>query len=279
MSRFLAEHRAFWASALREWRTLRRYRGATAGALFWPVLGPAVYVAQAYGFAGGDPRAMEAFTARAGTGEIAGFIYVGWSAYVWLSIVLWGPGTALRTEQVRGSLEAVFLTPSSRLVVIFGPAAAHLVSALFMYVVVGVALTLGFGVTIEPARALRALAVIAIAVPALYGLGALFAAAVLRLGEVGGTVQLVRGVFTVFCGMTFPIVVLPEWARAVALTLPPTYLIADVRAVLLAGADLVDLGPDLLVLLALGLLLCLLAVLVFGWTERYARRGGTLAQY
>lgn len=279
MSRVLANHRAFWASAMREWRTLRRYRGAMAGVFFWPVLGPAVYVAQAFGFAGSDPRAMESFTARAGTADIAGFIYVGWSAYVWLSIVLWGPGTALRTEQVRGSLEAVFLTPSSRLVILFGPAAAHVLAALLMYLVVGTALTLGFGVRIEPAQALRALAVIAIAIPSLYGLGALFAAAVLRLGEVGGTVQLVRGVFTVFCGMTFPIVVLPEWARAVALALPPTYLIADMRAVLLAGADLVELIPDLVVLLALGLVLCLLAVLVFGWTERYARRGGTLAQY
>jgi ABC-2 type transport system permease protein len=110
-------------------------------------------------------------------------------------------------------------------------------------------------------------------------LGALFAAVVLRFGEVSALVQGVRGLFTVFCGMSFPIVVLPEWGRAVALALPPTYLIADLREVLLSGAGLVELIPDLAVLLALGLALCALAVVAFRRTERHARRGGSLAQY
>ena len=85
-------------------------------------------------------------------------------------------------------------------------------------------------------------------------------------------VQAVRGVFPVFCGMSFPIVVLPEWGRAIALALPPTYLIADLRQVLLAGANLAGLLNDLAILLALGLLVCGLAVVAFRRTERYARR-------
>jgi ABC-2 type transport system permease protein len=222
---------------------------------------------------------VDAFASRTGTVEIAAFLYVGWAAYMWLSIVLWGPGTLLRTEQIRGSLEAVFLTPSSRVVVLFGPAAAHLIPAMLMYVIVGATLYLVFGVTVEPVDAVRALVVIAFAVPALYGLGALFSAAVLRLGEVLGAVQMVRGLFTVFCGMTFPVVVLPDWARAVAELLPPTYLIAGVRSALLAGADLAELGSGLVALLALGGALCAVAVVAFRWTEAYARRGGALAQY
>jgi ABC-2 type transport system permease protein len=102
---------------------------------------------------------------------------------------------------------------------------------------------------------------------------------VLRFGEVGALVQTVRGIFTVFCGMTFPIVILPEWARAVALALPPTYLIGDLRKVLLAGSDLASLIPELVILAALGLGLCGMAVVAFRRTERYARRGGSLAQY
>jgi ABC-2 type transport system permease protein len=79
--------------------------------------------------------------------------------------------------------------------------------------------------------------------------------------------------------MSFPIVVLPEWGRAVALALPPTYLIADLRQVLLAGSGLAEIVPDLAILLALGILLCALAVVAFRRTERYARRGGSLAAY
>jgi ABC-2 type transport system permease protein len=271
--------RAFGAAALKEWRLLRRYPSLFVGFLFWPIALPLAYVFQARGFAGDSQAALDAFAQRAGTSEVAGFLFLGWAAYMWISMVLWGPGTALRTEQVRGSLEALFLTPVSRLVILFGPVASQVVWAVWMFSIVAATMTLVFGVELAVASALRALAVILIAVPALYGLGALFAAVVLRFGEVSALVQGVRGLFTVFCGMSFPIVVLPEWGRAVALALPPTYLIADLREVLLSGAGLVELIPDLAVLLALGLALCALAVVAFRRTERHARRGGSLAQY
>jgi ABC-2 type transport system permease protein len=271
--------RAFGAAAMKEWRLLRRYPGRFLGFLFWPIALPLAYVYQAQGYAGGSQAAVNAFAQRAGTAEIAGFLFLGWAAYMWISMILWGPGTALREEQVRGSLEALFMTPVSRLVILFGPVVSQLVWALWMFAVVGGALTLLFGLAISPLAALRAIGVVLVAVPALYGLGALFAAVVLRFGEVGALVQVVRGLFTVFCGMTFPIVILPEWARAVALALPPTYLIDELRSVLLTGSNLASLAPGLVMLLALGIGLSGFAIVAFRRTERFARRGGSLAQY
>ena len=271
--------RAFAAAGLKEFRILRRYPTLFLGFLFWPIVLPVAYVLQARGFAGTSQAAVDAFAARAGTADIVGFLFLGFAAYMWISMILWGPGTALRTEQVRGSLEALFLTPASRLVILFGPAFSQIVWALYMFGLVGLALVFLFGVPIGFAEALRALVVIGVSVPALYGLGALFASVVLRFGEVSALVQTVRGVFTVFCGMTYPIIVLPEWGRAVALALPPTYLIGGLRSVLLAEADLVALIPELAITLALGLFLCGAAVVAFRRTERFARRGGSLAQY
>lgn len=279
MSSAIADLRALGAAGLKEWRLLRRYPSLFIGFLFWPIALPLAYVLQAQGFAGDSAAAREAFASRAGTTEVAGFLFLGWAAYMWISMILWGPGTALRTDQIRGTLEAVFMTPASRLVVIFGPVVSQVVWALWMFAIVGTVLIVFFGVPIGPAEGLRALGVILLAVPALYGLGALFAAVVLRFGEVHAMVQGVRGVFTVLCGMSFPIVILPDWARTVALTLPPTYLIADLRNVLLSGANLVELIPDLAILLGLGIGLCVVAVIAFRRTERHARRGGSLATY
>jgi ABC-2 type transport system permease protein len=279
MTSALADLRALGAAGLKEWRLLRRYPSMFIGFLFWPIALPISYVLQAQGFAGTSQAAQDAFASRAGTTHVAGFLFLGWAAYMWISMILWGPGTALRTDQIRGTLEAVFMTPASRLVVIFGPVVSQVVWAIWMFSIVGVVLTVFFGLPIGLAEAGRALAVILVAVPALYGLGALFAAVVLRFGEVHAMVQGVRGVFTVLCGMSFPLVVLPEWARTVALTLPPTYLIADLRNVLLSGASLVEQLPDLAILSGLGLVLCGAAVVAFRRTERHARRGGSLAQY
>ena len=274
-----ADARAFWAATRKEWRTLRRYPGSFLGFIFWPIALPLAFVFQAEAFSGGRSDTMAAFADRTGTHEVAGFLFVGWATYMWLSIILLGPGTSLRTEQVRGSLEAIFLTPVSRLVVLFGPAVSQIVWAIWIFVVVGVALWLGFGVVIGPAEALRALTVILVGVPALYAIGALFAAVVLRFGEVSALVQGVRGLFTALCGMSFPIVVLPEWARTVALTLPPTYLIGDLRQVLLTGAEVGQVIGDLAILAGMGVVLAILAVIAFRRTEQYARRGGRQAQY
>lgn len=274
----LADLRALLAAGMKEWRVLRRYPSLFIGFLFWPIALPLSYVFQANAYSGTD-ASVAAFTERAGTADVAGFLFLGWAAYMWISMILWGPGTALRTDQIRGTLEAVFMTPASRLAIIFGPVVSQVVWALWMFLVVGVVLVVGFGTQIGLDEALRAIAIILVAVPALYGLGALFAALVLRFGEVHALVQGVRGVFTVLCGMSFPIIVLPELARSVALALPPTYLIADLRAVLLNGAGLVELVPDLAILFGIGALLCVAAIVAFDRTERFARRGGSLAQY
>jgi len=274
-----ADLRAFGAAGMKEWRLLRRYPSLFIGFLFWPIALPLAYVFQADAYSGGEPAAVDAFAQRAGTAEVAGFLFLGWAAYMWISMILWGPGTALRTEQVRGSLEALFMTPVSRLVILFGPVVSQIAWAVWMFLVVGGVLFFFFRVPIGPLEALRALGVILVAVPALYGLGALFAAVVLRFGEVSAMVQTVRGVFTVFCGMTFPIIILPIWARTVALSLPPTYLIGDLRAVLLKGSDFISLIPELAILGAMGVALCGFAIVAFRRTERFARRGGSLAQY
>lgn len=275
----LADARAFWAATRKEWRILRRYPGSLLSFIFWPIALPLAYVFQAEAFSGGREDTMAAFTIRTGTNEVAGFLFVGWATYMWLSIILWGPGTSLRTEQIRGSLEAIFLTPASRLVVLFGPVVSQLVWAIWIFVVVGIALWIGFGVAIGPFEALRALAVIVVGVPALYAIGALFATVVLRFGDASALVQAVRGVFTALCGMSFPIVVLPDWAQTIALSLPPTYLIADLRAVLLEGVALARLLGDLGILAMMGVVLAILAIVAFRRTELHARRGGRLAQY
>jgi ABC-2 type transport system permease protein len=279
MSVLVADLRAFVAAVRKELRTVRRYPTQWLGLIFWPVLLPAAYVLMGQAFSGSDPRSIAAFAERAGTAEVAGFVFVGFAMYMWLSTILWGPGTALRTEQMRGSLEAVFLTPSSRLVALFGPPAAALPTLLITFVVMGVAMWLLFGVALPLDGVLRSLVVVAFALPALYAIGALFAAGVLRFGEIGPIVQLVRGVLVLTCGITFPVLMLPDWAQMLAAVLPPTYIVQDIRAVLLRGLGLGDVAADIAVTVALSALLAALAIVTFRVLERSARRNGMLGRY
>jgi ABC-2 type transport system permease protein len=271
--------RAFGAAARMQLRRQRRYPTLFLGLLFWPVLLPASWVLMGHAYSGNDPQALAAFAARAGSADVAGFVFVGYAMYMWLSSLLWGAGTQLRQEQVRGSLEAVFLTPVSRLVPLFGPGVTNLLPMALTFGITFVALWVFFGVVPPLGAIAQAAIVVVLGIPALYAIGALFAATVLRFGEVGPIVQLIRGVFVLACGITFPVAMLPIWAQVGAWLLPPTYIVDDIRRIVLRGAGIADVWTSLALILAIALLTAALAVAVFRVMESSARRTGMLGRF
>ena len=279
MSLLAADVRAFGAAARKELRQQRRYPTLFLGLLFWPVMLPATWVLMGHAYSGNDPQALAAFAERAGSANVAGFVFVGYAMYMWLSALLWGAGTSLRQEQLRGSLEAVFLTPASRLVPLFGPGVATLLPMAATFVITFLALWLLFGVLPPFAAIAQAAVVLVLGVPSLYAIGALFAATVLRFGEVGPVVQLVRGLFVLACGITYPVAMLPVWAQVGAWLLPPTYIVDDIRRVVLRGAGLGDISSDLVLVLGIAALTAVLAVAMFRFLENSARRTGMLGRF
>ncbi len=280
MSLIAGDLRAFLASGLKELRILRRYPLNFVGGIFWAALLPAVYVLMGRAYSGGsDPRAVAAFAERSGTTEVAGFVFVGYAMYMWLSSVLWGPGTSLRREQIQGSLEATFVSPVSRLVPLFGPGVSALIPMLFSFLVTFVSLWLLFGFVPPLDSAIPVLVIVAVALPAMYAIGTLFAAGVLRYGEIGPVVQIVRGTFVLACGITFPVAMLPGWAQAGAAALPPTYIVSDIRAAVLQSVPVSALAGDLFITIALTIVISIMAIALFRVLEASARRSGMLGRY
>jgi ABC-2 type transport system permease protein len=117
------------------------------------------------------------------------------------------------------------------------------------------------------------------AMPAIYGLGFAFASLVMAAKEANMFVFLVRGLVMIFCGITYPLSVLPGWMQAVAAWLPPTYIIRGIRNAALNGADFNALLPDLVPLWLFGLGWLAAGYLAFVWMDRHARRTGALGQY
>ena len=92
-------------------------------------------------------------------------------------------------------------------------------------------------------------------------------------------VFLVRGIFMVFCGITYPLSVVPAWMKEVASFLPLTYAIQDIRAVVLANASFADIRTDLIKLTLFAIILPILGLSAFYFTERRSRQTGALGQY
>lgn len=271
---------SFAATVRKEWQVLIRYPGNLVTVVVMSVIVPASFVAQASGFSGGgDEDAVGAFAARSGTTQWAGFIYLGWAVYLWISMILWGPGSALRMERMQGSLEMVHLTPVSRFTVLFGPAVVEMVPAALLFGAIGGMLKFVFGVPLGFGQLLAGLLVVLASIPALFALGGLMAVVALRFRDAEGITEALRGVLGVVCGVTYPIAVLPGWVQPVSERLPPTQVLDLLREAVLRPSLPEGTGTRLLTLLVVGTALGAAAVLALGRALKSARLTGQMGQF
>lgn len=275
---FAANLQAFWAVTRREWTIFLRYPSWVIALFIWPMIFPMAYLLTARALSGVDGSGLAQFQLNTGVSDYIGYIAVGTTIWMWQNIVLWEVGFALRNEQLRGTLESNWLSPTWRFSFLMGSTLPQMVSmAMFMTIAV-LEFALVFGVRFQGSLWLSLL-VILVAIPSIYGLGFAFASVVITAKEANAFVFLVRGLVMIFCGITFPVTLLPEWMHSIAYWLPQTYVIHAMRLAALAPATLADLLPDLLPLLGFGAFWLTAGYLLFNWMERRARRTGSIGQY
>lgn len=274
----LAQVHALLAVARREWIIFLRYPSWVVALLIWPLIFPMVYIFSARALAGPGGSSLGLFAQAAGTSNLVGYIAVGATIWMWQNIVLWDVGFALRSEQMRGTLETNWLTPTWRFSFLLGHSFIQVFSMLLFILVAVIEFTFLFGLRLN-GNPWLALLMILVSMPAIYGLGFTFASLVINAKEASAFVFLVRGVVMIFCGITFPLAVLPDWMQSVSRWLPQTYMMDGMRKAALTNAGLAELAPDIQALLLFGLGWLLAGLLLFKWMERRARKTGSIGTY
>ena len=277
-SDLLSGLRALWAVIKREWTIFVRYPSWIISLFIWPIVFPLSYVFTAHALSGKDGIGMTQFQAATGIDDYVGYIAIGTIIWMWQNVVLWNIGFSLRNEQLRGTLESNWLSPTWRFTYLLGSSVPQLLSMFSFLVVSAIEFVLVFGVKFQGSLWLTLL-VFLTAVPSIYGLGFAFASVVITAKEANAFVFLVRGLVMIFCGITFPVSILPDWMRPIADWLPQTYVIHAIRSASLSTDGLPAIAGDLKVLAAFGVFWLALGYLVFNWMERRARRTGAIGQY
>jgi ABC-2 type transport system permease protein len=274
----LSDVRAFSAILRREWTIFTRYPSWIIALFIWPLIFPMLYILTARALSGPDGSGLTAFTQLTGATNYIGYIIVGTTVWMWQNIVLWDVGFALRNEQMRGTLESNWLSPTWRFSYLLGHTGPQIVSMAMFIAITALEFGLMFGVRLNGSGWMLALMMVA-AIPAIYGLGFTFASLVITLKEANAFVFLIRGLVMIFCGITFPVAILPEWMQSFAKWLPQTYLIHGMRAAAFSNAGVKELLPDLIPLVSFGMFWLLAGYFVFLWMERRARQTGAIGQY
>jgi ABC-2 type transport system permease protein len=275
---FLSDLRAFWAIVWREWTIFKRYPSWIIALIIWPLIFPMMYILTARALSGIDGSGLSVFTQTTGASNFIGYIVVGTTVWMWQNIVLWDVGFALRNEQMRGTLESNWLSPTWRFSYLLGHTGPQLLTMTMFILITAIEFGVFFGVRLNGSPWL-ALLVMLSSIPAIYGLGFAFASIVITVKEANTFVFLVRGLVMIFCGITFPVSLLPGWMQSVATWMPQTYMIHGMRAAAFANASVAELWPDLQALLLFGAFWLTLGYLLFRWMERRARRTGAIGQY
>jgi len=253
-----------------------RYPGEFAIFLLLPFLFTFLILGMGTAIAGGN--ASTYFAARTGTTNIV--IYEVLGSAVWMTswVVIEDVGTAIRDEQIKGTLEQNFLAPVRRFTLLVGLSLTDVVitAALFLIVVgvsVAVVLPSGF-LTIIPAFLTLLLGLIP-----LFGIGFLFAGFVVRFKEPYIFIQIINLVFATLTGTYYPVTFLPYWVQLLSGVLPQTYVIEDMRRIVIANQTLVNLYGSVFILLALALAYPILGYAVFRRIEKRASVTGEFSKY
>lgn len=207
------------------------------------------------------------------------FVAVGIALSVFLHLGLGRVATAIRNEQLLGTLESLLMTPTATATIQLGSIVYDSVyvpirTALF-FAVIGVA----FGLHFEASGFLPALVVLLAFIPFVWGLGIASAAATLTFKRGSGGIGLGAAVLTLLSGAYFPLDLLPSWAAAAAELNPLALAIDGMRDALLGGTGWSGVDRALLALVPLSALSLAGGFLAFRAALRREQRRGSLGLY
>ena len=222
------------------------------------------------------------FTSLTGMTDYLAFVTIGFAFNTFIFSTAFGGAHAIRGEQEQGTAELVFLTPSNKIAWLMGKMFGNQVFGIF-----GFAVLLGSGFFLfgyrpqaSPDIAAASVAIV-LSIAAMAALGFVLAGICFFAKREEELSQVLWPTFTFFCGLAFPVQILPSWGQTIAYLIPLTYGVDATRRALILGVGLADLVmiQDLLMLLVQVFVLLPLGLLVFSRLEREARRTGVLGTY
>ncbi|MBI3763622.1 MAG: ABC transporter permease [Chloroflexi bacterium] len=248
------------------------YRLNFIGTYFGGVLYVVFYALLAR-FIGKPPAGVQAY------GDYFTYLLIGSTFVRYLSLGMKHFSRELEKQMVAGTIEPLVATATSPAFALLGVSAWILVEGVLVML-----LELAVGVFVFKADLARANwpAAIALAVLTLVALnswGVISAAFVVVFKRADPLNWFVDLTAFIFCGVYFPVTLLPIWLRVVSYALPLTYAIEGLRGALMQGRTLGESGTHALILIAFDLLLIPTSIAAFRYALAYTRRTGSLGHY
>jgi ABC-2 type transport system permease protein len=224
-----------------------------------------------------DPSKLPTYGGKA-TGYFE-FVMVGVVIATVSGLLLQRVATAIRQEQLIGTLEALLVSPTSPTTIQAGSVAFDV---LFIPVRMGallLAVSLTLGLDFESSGILPSLLLLAAFVPFVWGLGLVTAGAILTFRRGTGVLGAIMSVLGLASGAFFPLTLLPGWLQSLAEANPVAIALEGAREALIGGSGWEGVATDALVLASVSIFVLLAGVVAFRAALAREYRRGTLGLY
>lgn len=258
---------------------LKQHRSRTAGKavffslLLWPALGFVTAYFSMRPYRTGEGSVLSRVIPD---GNIPLFLLSGYLVFQLFWTVVQSAWLFER-ERREGTLELVFMTPSSKTAFLFGRSLYSLLHGIWMFAVFAV-LTFLFVAVVSRVHWLALTGALLLIVASAAIWGALLSALALFSRDAGFLYYIFQAPMELFGGVRVPPQVFPGWAAGLSLLFPVTYSLILVR-----GALYGSLGTGwrtaCLTLLVFDLAVLGLSFLLLRYAERYARRKGSWTMF
>jgi ABC-2 type transport system permease protein len=207
------------------------------------------------------------------------FVAIGALLSLVFGMLLERVASAIRVEQMIGTLEALLVTPVRTFTLQAGSVAFDAVQVPLRMALFLAAIAVTAGLDLELGGVLPSIAVLIAFLPFVWGLGLVSAGAIVTFRRGAGVTAMAGMVLGLSSGAYFPLTVLPGWMEAVLTWNPMAIALEAMRAALIGGEGWGAIAPDLLVLLPMSVLTLMAGMLAFHAAVARERRRGSLGMY
>ncbi len=209
------------------------------------------------------------------------FFYWGFIFVIIFSTSIWGIGQYIRTEQLQGTIEQLFLAPVSRVTIIFGRFLRNFLTDM-IFIGYTVALIWAFSHEQVPIQQpLLFTFIFGLVELSVLGFGLFFAGLAFRLKSFNMFANLTQFAIIGLCGLFFPVTLLPKPVEYVSFLFPFTFLTDLLRysSSGLNGNTIFEPGFEIPLAVLLSIAMFVLGLVFFRIIEKSAQKNGTIGTH
>lgn len=242
--------------------------------LIWPAI---MFVSAYYSFKPFNMTESSPLSRFVEPDNIALFLLTGYLGYIFFWSLVQS-GLFMSYERFSGTLELIFLTPVSRIGMIYGRAAANLLEGIWLFFTFSV-LTAFFidGLHIAGWWSIP-LALFLLTLSAIIW-GGLLTTIFLFSRDAGIVYTILDEPMVIFSGVKIPTLALPIWGKAIALVFPLTYVLEILRSLVMEGKTPREILPQLGLLFVILFCMVCVSIWLLHKAEDHAKQTGSLALF